>query len=181
MPGIVISICATLMRSAHRFVGFLPRTCNKRAVMKNRIVSISFAGCLFFCHATVMRAQVPATALTPEAPVLPMDIKFRHVPQYFEQSLTGDPRYARIEALVDEERCDIILLDKTTNREVLYSNSNRRVGALVADGIDANAPPIIFAASQTDASHQLFRFNFYIHSGKTSRGNSSRVIWFRMR
>src|SRR5215470_19902279 len=138
MPGIVISICATLMRSAHRFVGFLPRTCNKRAVMKNRIVSISFAGCLFLYHAVVMRAQVPATALTPEAPVLPMDIKFRHVPQYFEQSLTGDPRYARIEAVVDEERCDIILLDKTTNTEAFYSSLNRRADALAADGVDAS-------------------------------------------
>ena len=166
MPRIVISICATLMRSAHRSVGFLLRTCNRRAVMKNRIVSISFAGCLFFCHATVMRAQVPATALTPEAPVLPMDIKFRHVPQYFAQSLTGDPRYARIEALVDEERCDIILLDKTTNREVLYSNSNRQVDALVADGIDAHATPVDFAASSTDDSHPLFRFHFYDQFGQ---------------
>ena len=163
MPRIVISICATLMRSAHRYIGFLLRTCNRRAVMRNRIVSISFAGCLFFCHSTVMRAQVPAT---PEAPVLPMDIKFRHVPQYFEQSLTGDPRYARIEALVDEERCDIILLDKTTNREVLYSNANRQVDALVADGIDAHAIPVDFAASSTDDSHPLFRFHFYDQFGQ---------------
>src|SRR5215469_8941255 len=166
MPRIVISICATLMRSAHRSVGFLLRTCNRRAAMKNRIVSISFAGCLFFCHATVMRAQVPATALTPEAPVLPMDIKFRHVPQYLAQSLTGDPRYARIEALVDEERCDIILLDKTTNREILYSNLNRQVDALVADGIDAHATPVDFAASSTDDSHPLFRFRFYDQFGQ---------------
>jgi hypothetical protein len=135
--------------------------------MKNRIVSISFASCLFFGYATVMRAQVPATALTPEAPVLPMDIKFRHVPQYFEQSLTGDPRYARIEALVDEERCDIILIDKTTNREVLYSNLNRRVDALAGDGIDAHATPVDFAASSTDDSHPLFRFHFYDQFGQS--------------
>ena len=166
MPRIAISICATLMRSAHRSLRFLLTTCNRRAVMKNRIVSISFASCLFFGYATVMRAQVPATALTPEAPVLPMDIKFRHVPQYFEQSLTGDPRYARIEALVDEERCDIILLDKTTNREVLYSNLNRRVDALAGDGIDAHATPVDFAASSTDDSHPLFRFHFYDQFGQ---------------
>jgi hypothetical protein len=166
MPRIAISICATLMRSAHRSLRFLLTTCNRRAVMKNRIISISFASCLFFGYATVMRAQVPATALTPEAPVLPMDIKFRHVPQYFKQSLTGDPRYARIEALVDEERCDIILLDKTTNREVLYSNLNRRVDALAGDGIDAHATPIDFAASSTDDSHPLFRFHFYDQFGQ---------------
>jgi len=166
MPRIAISICATLMRSAHRSVGFLLTTCNRRAVMKNRIVSIGFVSCLFFCHATVMRAQVPATALTPEAPVLPMDIKFRHVPQYFEQSFTDDPRYARIEALVDEERCDIILLDKTTNREVLYSNLNRRVDALAADGVDAHATPVDFAASSTDDSRPLFLFHFYDQFGQ---------------
>jgi hypothetical protein len=135
MPRIAISICATLMRSALRSVGFLLTSCNRPAVMKNRIVSIGFVSCLFFCHATVMRAQVPATALTPEAPVLPMDVKFRHVPQYFEQSFTDDPRYARIEALVDEERCDIILLDKTTNREALYSNLNRRGDKLLAASV----------------------------------------------
>jgi hypothetical protein len=166
MPRIAISICATLMQSAHRSVGFLLTTCNRGAVLKNRIVSIGFVSCLFFCHATVMRAQFPATALTPEAPVLPMDIKFHHVPQYFEQSFTDDPRYARIEALVDEERCDIILLDKTTNREALYSNLKRRVDALAADGIDAHATPVDFAASSTGDSHPLFRFHFYDQFGQ---------------
>jgi hypothetical protein len=95
-----------------------------------------------------------------------MDIKFRHVPQYFEQSFTDDPRYARIEALVDEERCDIILLDKTTNRETLYSNLNRRVDALAADGVDAHATTVDFAASSTDDSHPVFRFHFYDQFGQ---------------
>jgi hypothetical protein len=166
MPRLAVSICAILMRSAYRSVGFFLTTCNGRAVMKSQIVSIGLAICLFFGLATVMRAQVPATALTPEAPVLPMDIKFRHVPQYFEQSFTDDPRYARIEALVDEERCDIILLDKTTNRETLYSNLNRRVDALAADGVDAHATTVDFVASSTDDSHPVFRFHFYDQFGQ---------------
>jgi hypothetical protein len=169
MSRIAISICATLMRSAHRSVGFLLTTCSRRAVMKIRMVSIGFVSCLFFCHATVMRAQIPVTALTPEAPVLPMDIKFHHVPQYFEQSFSDDPRYARIEALVDEERCDIILLDKTTNREAIYSNLKRRVDALAADGVDAYTAPVDFAVSSTDPSHPLFLFHFHDQFGQEVR------------
>jgi len=95
-----------------------------------------------------------------------MDIKFRHVPQYFEQSFTDDPRYARIEALVDEERCDVILLDKTTNREALYSNLNRRVDALAADGVDAYTTPVDFTAFSTDDSHPLFLFHFHDQFGQ---------------
>jgi hypothetical protein len=154
MPCIAICICARLMRSAHRSV------CSERRAVINLIATISLAIFLFFCNASVMRAQVPATALTPEAPVLPMDIKFKHVPQYFEQSFSDDPHYARIEALVDGERCDIILLDKTTNREALYSNLKRRVDALAADGIDAYTTPVDFAASSSDESHPLFLFHF---------------------
>src|SRR5215469_1136267 len=161
MPYIAICICARLMRSAHRYV-----CSERRAVIKNLIASISLAICVFFCQASAIRAQVPAAALTPEAPVLPMDIKFRHVPQYFEQSFTDDPRYARIEALVDEERCDIILLDKTMNTEAFYSSLNRRVDALAADGVDASTTMVDFAATSTDDSHPLFLFHFHDQFGQ---------------
>jgi hypothetical protein len=166
MSRISISMCKTLMRSAHRSVRFFVNACNRQAVMKNRIVSIGSMSCLLFWLATAVRAEAPATALTPEAPVLPMDIEFRHVPQYFQQSFTDDPRYARIEALVDEERCDIILLDKTTNREALYSNLNRRVDALAADGVDAHTTPVDFAVSSTDDSRPVFLFHFYDQFGQ---------------
>ena len=158
MSRLTISICVALMRSAHRSVGVFLTTCNRR--IKRNSVSTGSVSCLFFCLATVVQAQVPATPWTPDAPVLPMDIKFRSVPQYFEQSLTNDPRYARIEALVDEEGCDIILYDKTVNRGSLYSNLNRRAEALAADGVDAHATPIDFAASLTDDSRPVFRFHF---------------------
>lgn len=128
--------------------------------MKNLAASISLAIGLFFCRASTMRAQVPPTILAPDAPVLPMDIKFRHVPQYFEQTFVGHFRYARIEALVDEEGCDIIVLDKSMNREALYSNVKSRVDALTGDGINAYATPIEFAAVATDDSHPQFVFHF---------------------
>jgi hypothetical protein len=152
------------MRSAHRFV-----CSDRRGAIQNLIALIILAIFVFFCDASAMRAQVPATALTPETPVLPMDIKFRHVPHYFEQSFTGDPRYARIEALVDEQGCDIILLDKTMNREVVYSNMKRRGDALAAEGIDAYTTPVDFRASSTDDSQSLFLFHFHDRFGQSVR------------
>ena len=91
-----------------------------RHFLRNQIVSLAFLSCVFFCHASVTRAQVP------EPPVLPMDIKFRYVPLYFEQSFTDDLRYARIAALVDGDRCDVILFDKTTE---LPQDSELRIAA----------------------------------------------------
>ena len=134
--------------------------------MKNRIVSIGLLTCVFFCRASVMRAQSQAKALTPEAPILPMEIKFRHVPQYFEQSLKDDPRCARIEALVDEGRCDIVLLDKTMNRVAFYSTLNRKVESLAAVGADAYTTPIDFASYSTDNAHPLFLIHFHDRFGQ---------------
>jgi hypothetical protein len=160
MPYITVCNCTRLLRSAHRSI------CSARRPVINNLIASIIAIVVFFCDASAMRAQVPATPSTPEAPALPMDIKFRNVPHYLEQSLTGDPRYSRIEALVDEEGCDIILLDKTTNREALYSNSKRRADALAADGVDAYYTPVDFAAVSTDDSHPLFLFHFQDQFGQ---------------
>jgi len=61
-----------------------------------------------------------------------MNVEFRYVPQYLDESIPDDPRYARIQALLDEDGCHVILLDKTTDREAFYSTSKRRVDALAA-------------------------------------------------
>jgi hypothetical protein len=135
-------------------------------VMKNWIVPIGLLTCIFFCHLNVMRAQTPAKPLTSAAPVLPVDVKFRYVPQYFEQSFADDPRYSRIEALVDDGRCDVILLDKTTNREVFYSTANRKVEALAEIGADAYTTPIDFSASSTIDSYPLFLIHFHDQFGQ---------------
>jgi hypothetical protein len=134
--------------------------------MKNRIVSVGLLTCVFLFQADLIRAQAPARPSTPEAPILPMDVKFRYVPQYFEQSFGDDPRYSRIEALVAEGRCDVVLLDKTMNREAFYSTLNRKVDALAANGADAYTTPIDFAAFSTDDSHPLFRIHFRDHFGQ---------------
>ncbi len=117
--------------------------------MNTRIVSIFLLISAILCHASVAQAQAQSNVLTSEPPVLPMDIRFRYVPQYFEQSLKDDPRYARIEAMVDNGRCDVILLDKTTSREAFYSTSNRKVDVLTANGADAYITRIDFSASPT--------------------------------
>jgi hypothetical protein len=107
-----------------------------------------------------MRAQAP------EAPVLPMDIKFQYVPKYFEQSFADDPRYAWIAALVYEGRCDVILLDKTTNREAFYSTSILSVDALAANGADAYTTQIDLATSSTFDSYPLFLIHFHDQFGQ---------------
>jgi hypothetical protein len=113
-----------------------------------------------------MPAQTASNVLTSDPPVLPMDIKFRYVSQYFEQSFTDDPRYARIEALVDDGRCDIILLDKTTSREAFYSTSNHAVDVLRANGTDAYITRIDFNASSTVDSYPLFFIHFHDQFGQ---------------
>jgi hypothetical protein len=128
--------------------------------MKYRMISFALLSCAFLGQAGVMRAQAP------EAPVLPMEIKFRYVPQYLEQSFGDDPRYARIQALIDEGRCDVILLDKTTNREVFYSTSILSPDTLEANGADAYTTQIDVTTSSSDDSHPLFVIHFHDQFGQ---------------
>jgi hypothetical protein len=132
--------------------------------MKNRIASIGLLTFIFFFDLNVIQAQ--AQAKTSAATVLPMDVKFLYVPQYIEQSFAGDPRYARIEALIHDGRCDVILLDKTTNREAFYSTANREVEVLMADGADAYTAPIDFSTSSTVDSYPLFLIRFHDQFGQ---------------
>ena len=118
------------------------------------IASIGLIMFLFLCDARVARAQAP------ETPLLPMNVEFRYLPQYFEQSIFDDPRYARIEALLNDDGCDVILLDKTTNREAFYSISKPRVDSLAANGSDAYITPIGFTVSWAKESSPAFFIHF---------------------
>ena len=95
-----------------------------------------------------------------------MNVKFRYVPQYFVQSVEDDPRYARIEALVDGGRCEVVLLDKTTNRRIVYSTLSRKVDALKANGEDAYATRIDFEVFTLGGSTRLFRIRFHDRIGQ---------------
>jgi hypothetical protein len=89
-----------------------------------------------------------------------MNVEFRYVPQYLEESISDDPRYARIEALLDGDGCHVILLDKTTDREAFYSISKRRVDALAANGSDAYVTPIDFETSSPTGGSPAFLIHF---------------------
>ena len=126
----------------------------KERFLKRAIIPIGFVMSVLMWKTEVVRAQVP------EAPLVPVNVEFRALPHYFEQSISDDARYARIEALLDENGCDVILLDKTTNREALYSFSKRRVEARTANGSDAYTAAAHFAASWADDSSPALFIEF---------------------
>jgi hypothetical protein len=126
----------------------------RQQFLRRVFVSIGLLMSAFFWNAAVVRAQ------SPEAPLLPMNVEFRYVPKYFAQPISDDPLYARIEALLDENGCDVILLEKSTNREAFYSTSNRRVDAQAANGRDAYITPIGFTALEAKDSSPAFVIHF---------------------
>ena len=126
----------------------------REQLLRSGIVSVGLLMCVFFWNASVVRAQ------SPEVPLLPMNVEFRYVPQYLEESISDDPLYARIEALLDENGCDVILLEKSTNREAFYSISKRRVDAQVGNGRDAYITPIGFTAFWAKDSSPAFVIHF---------------------
>src|SRR5260370_10731131 len=96
-----------------------------------------------------------------------MNVRFRYVPQYVVQPIEDAPRYARIEALVDEGRCEVVLLDKTMKRPIFYSTLSRKVDAVKANGADAYATPIDFEAFMLGDSTRLFRILLHDRIGQT--------------
>jgi hypothetical protein len=99
-----------------------------------------------------------------------MNVEFRYVPQYLEESISDDSLYARIEALLDENGCDVILLEKSINRAAFYSISKRRVDAQAANGRDAYITPIGFTAFSAKDSSPAFVIHF-----KDRFGNE--ILW----
>jgi hypothetical protein len=126
----------------------------RQKFLKPGIISTGLLMSIFFWNADILRAD------TPEAPLLPMNVEFRYVPQYLDESIPDDPRYARIQALLDEDGCHVILLDKTTGREAFYSRSKRRVDALAANGRDAYITPVDFTASLPKDASPSFLIHF---------------------
>ena len=126
----------------------------RQKFLKPGIISTGLLMSIFFWNAGILRAD------TPQAPLLPMNVEFRYVPQYLDESIPDDPRYVRIQALLDEDGCHVILLDKTTDREAFYSTSKRRVDALAANGSDAYITPVDFTASLPKDASPSFLIHF---------------------
>jgi hypothetical protein len=127
---------------------------SRKHFLRSGSVSVGLLLYVLFWNAGAIRAQ------SPEPPLLPMNVEFRYVPQYLEESISDDPLYARIEALLDENGCDVILLEKSTNREAFYSISKYRVDAQAANGRDAYITPIAFTAFRAEDSSPTFAIHF---------------------
>jgi hypothetical protein len=109
--------------------------------MKKRTAAIVVLACSFFCLAGPAMAQAPRPA-TSQAPIVPMKIQFTYVSQYFMQLIDDDPRYSRIEALINDGQCEVILTDKTMNRRTFYANSKKRIDTLQANGAEAHVAAV---------------------------------------
>jgi hypothetical protein len=112
----------------------------QRIVLTFSRVLVAFAISLavfVICSAEPVRGQSDRGNAGPDAPILPMDIRFRYASQYFMQLIEDDPRYSEIEAVVEPDLTEVILTDKATNTRAFYSRSQRRVDALHARGAKA--------------------------------------------
>jgi hypothetical protein len=65
----------------------------REQLLRSGIASVGLLMYVFFWNASRPTSSVARSAL------LPMNVEFRYVPQYLEESISDDPLYARIEAL----------------------------------------------------------------------------------
>jgi hypothetical protein len=128
--------------------------------MKNLAVLLSCVVGAVICFAGHAQAQSGAEHAALQAPILPMEIKFRHADQYLIQVIEDDTRYSKIEAVLDSDRSEIILTDKTMNRRAFYSSSSNRIDALQAHGVDAYPASIRIDNALTADSHSVYRIRF---------------------
>jgi hypothetical protein len=117
--------------------------------MANRMLRLCILVCGFMCLTVTVGSQAQSDeAILSSFPVVPMNVRFRFVPQYFVQRIDDDPKYSRIEALIDDELSrpwyEIILADKTTGNRIVYSNSEETVNTLRGVGKTAYLSNIQF-------------------------------------
>jgi hypothetical protein len=103
--------------------------------MANRRLRLSILAFGFMCLTGAVGSYAQSDeAILSSFPVVPMNVRFRFVPQYFVQRIDDDPKYSRIEALIDDGLSrpwyEIILADKTTGDRIIYSNSEETVNTL---------------------------------------------------
>jgi hypothetical protein len=127
--------------------------------MKNLAVLILCASAAV-CLAGRAQAQPRSGNERPQAPILPLEIKFRHVNQYFAQAIEGDSRYSRIEVVFASDGSEIILTDRTMNRRAFYSGSPNRVDVLRAEGADAYTAVIQIDNFPTAGMYFAYRIRF---------------------
>jgi hypothetical protein len=139
--------------------------------MAYRVLRSSILVCGLALLAGTSSAQAPGNqAVGSSLPVLPMNVRFRFVPQYFVQLIYDDPKYSRIEALIDNDPkqplYEIILADRTTAERIIYSNSQEMVNTLRRGGKTAYQSNIQFAVSIQPDSISTYQFGLRDMSGQ---------------
>jgi hypothetical protein len=140
-----------------------------------RLLTVSILACGFVCLTGTVRSQAQSDqAILSGLPVVPMNMRFHVVPQYFVQLINDDPKYSRIEALIDNDPgrplYEIILADKTTANRIIYSNSQTTVNTLKRAGKAAYQANIQFALSTQTDSISTYQFGLRDISGQ-------QIIW----
>jgi len=139
-------------------------------VLKRSLLTCSF---VFLTGSIIALAQDNQTILS-SFPIVPMTVRFRFVPQYFVQLIDDDPKYSRIEALIDNDPnrpwYEIILADKTTGNKIFYSNSEKTVNTLQRVGKTAFQGVIQFAVSTQTDSTSTYQIELSDFSGQ-------QIIW----
>ena len=129
-------------------------------------VAVSFLFLAGFLGAQTIQSERIQSTL----PLVPMTVRFRFVPQYFEQTIGDDLRYSRIEALIDNDPkrpwYEVILTDRTTGRRVFYCNSLETVMALKGAGTDAYTAEIGFALVEEPDSPPAYHIRLRDNRGQ---------------
>ena len=143
--------------------------------MANRVPRLSILACAFICMNVAVGSNAQTDQIIPSSlPILPMNLRFRFVPQYFVQTIREDPKYSRIEALIDKDPgkpwYEIILADKTTGNRIIFSNSEETVNTLHRVGKIANRSNIHFAVSTQPDSISTYQIGLRDTAGQ-------QIIW----
>lgn len=125
---------------------------------------ITWSVCALLCAPLAINArQSPAPAPRPPVPIVPAIIEYEFAAQYFRQWMEDHPQYSQITALVGEGRppvYQIILTEKESKREVVYTNSKARVSALAAAGVEAHLTPISLRVTESAGTVPTYEFGF---------------------
>jgi hypothetical protein len=143
--------------------------------MANRALRLFFLACGIVCLTVTVGSQAQSDeAILSSLPAVQMNVRFRLVPQYFVQRIDDDPKFSRIEALIDNDPSrpwyEIILAEKTTGDRIVYSNSAETVKALQHVGKTAFRCLIQFAVSTQTDSILTYHFGLHDNSGQ-------KIIW----
>lgn len=129
-------------------------------------ISVVFITLVFLTGTSfTIEGQSPqsTTANTFAPPVVPLLFEYEFAPLYFSQWELDDPNYSRITAIVTEGEgpvCVVILAEKSSGRQVYYSNSEAKVTALKRFGKTVHKTPIDFRVAKNVGQPSTYGLGF---------------------